>query len=114
MELATENRRRHPRYPCDSVAEVLVFGNRALFRGRVRDLSESGCFIETRARLRPEVMRLVELRFHVKGLEMNAYAVARSIHPGQGAGFEFVTRDPRVDGSIREMIKRLNGDNLAA
>jgi len=42
-----QERRRHPRYLCDGHAEVLLPQGGLLFRGRILDLSVSGCFIET-------------------------------------------------------------------
>ena len=44
-------RRRHERYAVEGDAEVIVAGGTLLFRGSIADISLSGCFIETRARL---------------------------------------------------------------
>lgn len=89
------------------MAEVLVFRTRTLFRGRVRDLSESGCFVETRARLELEAMALVELTIQVRGLELHSLACARSIRPGRGAGFEFVARDPRLHHPLKLLLRHV-------
>lgn len=92
------------------MAEVLVYRTRSLFRGRVRDLSESGCFVETRARLKIHSMALVELSIHICGVELRTLACARSIQPGRGAGFEFVARDPRLPGSLEALLDKIRSD----
>ena len=105
-----QDRRRHTRYPCDAMAEVLVYRTRSLFRGRVRDLSESGCFVETRARLKLHSMALVELSIHICGLELRTLACARSIQPGRGAGFEFVARDPRLPEPLQALLNKVRSE----
>lgn len=89
------------------MAEVLVYRTRALFRGRVRDLSESGCFVETRARLELHAMALVELTIRAGSVELRTLACARSIQPGRGVGFEFVARDPRLQISLVRLLNRV-------
>ena len=89
------------------MAEVLCFRTRALFRGRVRDLSESGCFVDTRAQLKFEAMALVEVTIQIRGLQLKTLACARSIQPGKGAGFEFVSRDPRLREPLLRMIAQV-------
>jgi hypothetical protein len=50
-ETATaRERRRHTRFACDGRAEV-VFRPDLLFRGELKDISLTGCYIATRARL---------------------------------------------------------------
>jgi len=107
MSSGGQDRRRHARYACDATAEILCFGTRALFRGKVSDLSESGCFVEMRARVKLQAMALVEVTIQVRGLQLRTLACARSVQPGRGAGFEFVTRDPRLRGTLEGVITRI-------
>jgi hypothetical protein len=107
MSRGDQDRRRHTRYSCNATAEVLVYRSRLLFRGRVCDLSESGCFVETRARLELRAMALVELTIQAGGVELRTLACARSIQPGRGAGFEFVLRDPRLHDPLAALLKSI-------
>ena len=57
---APAERRKHARYAVDGDAEVLLADGSQIFRGRVLDISLSGCFVATRARLRMAVGAPVE------------------------------------------------------
>ncbi len=101
-------RRRHRRFPCDGAAEVVVFQPQSLIRGRVRDISRSGCFIETRAQLKLARMTEVELRFTTGGKRVVALARLMDVQPGRGAGFEFLTSDPWMDARFEKWIEGLD------
>src|ERR1700738_3489450 len=88
------DRRRHKRFPCEGFAEVVAFRLNILFRGKVRDVSQSGCFVETRAHLKLPRFAEVEVRFTACGLKLAALARVMDVRPGQGAGFEFLPADP--------------------
>jgi hypothetical protein len=99
--------RRHSRFLCEGFAEVVAFRSNALFRGKIRDISQSGCFIETRARLNLPRLAEVEVRFTACRHKQSALARVMVVRPGMGAGFEFLPGDPRLDKSFRSMIDRL-------
>jgi hypothetical protein len=104
---AGPERRRHRRFPCEGFAEVVGFRPQVLFRGRLRDISHSGCFVETRAFLRLPRLSQVEIRFTVCGLKQAVLARVMSVLPGKGAGFEFLQQDPRLDHTFRKIIDGL-------
>lgn len=106
--LENGNRRRHRRFPCEGSAEIVVFQAHALFRGTVRDISRSGCFIETPANLRLQKLAEVELRFTAHGLHVASLARVMEIRTGKGAGFEFLSADPRLDAAFFKTIDRLD------
>jgi hypothetical protein len=60
-----------------------------------KDVSQSGCFIETRA---SQDLRSaeVEIRFTLGRLKQSVLARVMDVRPGKGAGFEFLTADPHV------------------
>lgn len=93
--------------PCEGFAEVVGFRPQVLFRGKIRDISESGCFIETRAHLNLPRLSEVEIRFTVSELRQSALARVMDVRPGKGAGFEFLPGDPRLDQGFHQMIERL-------
>lgn len=99
--------RRHPRFPCEGFAEVVGFRPHVLFRGRIRDISQSGCFIETRAHLNLPRLAEVEIRFTVRGLKQAALARVMDVRAGRGAGFEFLLQDPRLDQSFKKILDGL-------
>ena len=104
---AGTDRRRHRRFPCEGFAEVVGFRPKVLFRGRLRDISHSGCFVETRAWLNLPRLAEVEIRFTVCGLKQAALARVMVVQPGKGAGFEFLPQDPRLDQTFKKIIDGL-------
>jgi hypothetical protein len=105
-----KERRRHERFPCEGRAEVAVFNPDLLFRGEVKDISLTGCYIETRARLTLKRHAEIELRFSANGQHLSSLARVMDIRPGKGVGIEFRPGDPRMDRQVRELIQRLSLD----
>lgn len=104
-------RRRHMRYAVDGDAEVLVADGSHIFRGRILDISLSGCFIETRARLRMEAGTPVEMVFRANGVMLRTSASVRAIRMGIGAGFLFEHLSERTRTELRALIGLLKGDD---
>jgi hypothetical protein len=101
-------RRRHERFACDGLAEVVVFDPDLLFRGEIRDISLTGCYIVTRARLNLKRFAEVELRFSAGGQRLSSLARVMDVRPGKGVGIEFLPGDPRMDRRFHELIARLS------
>jgi hypothetical protein len=104
-----KERRRHRRFSCSLGAEVVVRHSSMLFRGSVRDISRSGCFIESKARLKLARMQEVELQFSSRGVQVTSLARVMDIRPGVGAGFEFIAEDPRLEQPLLKLIGWLDG-----
>jgi hypothetical protein len=103
-ETATgSERRRHARFACDGRAEVVVFRPDLLFRGEIKDISLTGCYIATRARLNLKRFAEIELRFSANGQHLSSLA-----RPGKGVGIEFLPGDPRMDQHFHELLERLS------
>jgi PilZ domain len=100
-------RRRHRRFPCEGFAEVTAFRSNVLFRGRIRDISESGCFVETRATLNLPRLAEVEVRFTAGGIKQAVLGRVMVVLAGKGAGFEFVAADPRLGKNFHSLIEQL-------
>ena len=96
-EKAGVERRRHRRFHCAGIAEVVGFRPHLLFRGKLRDTSQSGGFVETHAHLNLPASPKVEVRFTVNGQRQSALARVMDVRPDTGAGFEFLAADPRLD-----------------
>jgi hypothetical protein len=102
-------RRKHERSECDGFAEVVIDGASLMFRGRIRDISPTGCYIETRARLRLETGIAAELSFTINERAFKAVAEVRVVRPGVGVGFEilFLAAESRAPSDLLALIQKL-------
>jgi hypothetical protein len=101
-------RRRHTRYAVDGNAEVLVADGSQIFRGSILDISLSGCFIETSARLRVRVGAPVEMVFRANGVMLRTAATVRAVRAGKGAGFLFDSLSERMQAELQSLIEALH------
>jgi PilZ domain len=103
-------RRRHERFAVSGEAEVMVTDGTLLFRGNTVDISLSGCFIETRARLVLETGTPVQMVFRAGHQTLRMDATVRALRPGVGAGFLFGAMSGYMkkilEGLIAEMQER--------
>ncbi len=102
-----KDRRRHQRFACDGFAEVVSFHPELLFRGEVKDISLTGCYVTTRARLNLKRFAKIELRFSANGKQLTSLARVMDVRPGRGVGVEFLPGDPRMSKRFRELIEEL-------
>jgi PilZ domain len=84
-------------------AEVVAADQGTLFRGKILDISQTGCYIETRARLKLERLTDVEMLFRVNNCHFRTSARVMDIRPGKGLGVEFRP----VDSQARELLQKL-------
>lgn len=106
-------KRRHERFTCDGMAEVVAFRPEFLFRGEVKDISLTGCYITTRARLNLKRFAEIELRFTANGRQLSSLARIMDIRPGKGIGVEFLPGDPRMNKHFRDLIEQLQSQARA-
>ncbi len=99
-----EEYRRDERYPVNGDAEVVVLGGTSLFRGRIMDISVSGCYIQTLAwvRLKPETP--VEILFAVDGKVVRALGASRYVKSKVGIGFRFLKMNEEMQRKLDELI----------
>jgi len=100
-------RRERERFPCVGFAEVILDDVAFLFRGSIRDLSLTGCYIQSAARLMLERGSNVELRFTVKNVELRLSGKIMIIRPGAGAGFEFLPMAAEMQSRLARLIQKL-------
>jgi hypothetical protein len=100
---ATSERRRSRRYSCSGFAEVLVMRPESLVRGEVRDISQTGCRILTKAYMHVERRSQVDIRFMLNGHHYHTSARVMAILPGAGVGLEFA----HPNENIRESFANL-------
>jgi len=102
-------RRRHRRYAVEGDAEVVLADGSQFFRGRILDISLSGCFIETRARLNLPAGAPVSMIFRANGTMLRTAATVRALRPGQGAGFQFDGLSAHSRDGLEYLIATLEG-----
>jgi hypothetical protein len=86
-------RRRDERYAVHGDAEILVTGGMSMFRGRIVNISSSGCYVQTVAWVRLPPRTSVELVFVVKGHAVRARAEACYSESKIGLGLRFVVME---------------------
>ena len=103
---AAPNRRRHQRYSCEGRAEVFLPHGGLLLRGRILDLSLSGCFIETAA-INLERGTHVEVSFVAHRMQFRVAGIIAVLHPRRGAGIAFQNLSLRGARQISDLIHEL-------
>lgn len=105
-ELPAEDKRRHPRYECDGYAEVFLPHGGLLFRGRILNLSVSGCYVET-AMANLERGTLVEVYFVTNQLQFRVHGNIAEVRQKRGAGISFLNLSRRRAMQIAALIGEL-------
>src|SRR5271168_1472818 len=100
-------RRQHTRYSVDAWAEVMVKDGTMLFRGRVLDISQGGCYIETEARLRLAPGTPVEIIFRAHDRVFQCEGTSRMVRT-RGAGFLFEGMSAKVRVGLEGLIRGLS------
>lgn len=105
-ELSASERRKHPRYACEGHAEVFLPHGGLLFRGRILDLSVSGCMIEATG-ITLERGTHVEIYFTARQLQFRVPGNIAVLYRGKGVGIAFYHVSRRMAEQIREMVSEL-------
>jgi hypothetical protein len=105
-ELPSEEKRRHPRYSCEGYAEVFLPHGGLLFRGRISNLSVSGCYIET-TMANLERGTLIEAYFVTNQLQFRVQGNIAEVRKRRGVGIAFLNVSPRRAGQIATLIREL-------
>jgi hypothetical protein len=82
-----KERRRHPRFPCDTGVRIHPEKGNAGYWGTLSDISMGGCYVFTFSPL--PVAQIVTLVIKIDNAEINVAARTVSSHPGVGMGFAF-------------------------
>jgi len=79
----------------------------SLFRGAIRDVSQSGCFVMTKARMPLKRLAEAEIRFKLINRQFRTRALVMNVRPGEGVGFEFVFANKQVEEQVKSLIQEL-------
>jgi hypothetical protein len=102
-----KERRRSRRFVCEGFAEVFAIDTGYLFRGEIRDISQSGCYIGTNVRLKLERFTEVDVLFMLNKRNYRTYARVMVVRPGKGVGLEFLFGDLPAEESFRKLLQVL-------
>jgi hypothetical protein len=103
-----EHLRRSRRFKCAGVAEVYAEEPGILFRGEILDISQTGCYIGSHARMRLERFIEVDLLFILNNHNYRAIARVMNLKPGEGVGLEFQFENPRTEESFKKLIQTIS------
>src|ERR1051326_8708580 len=87
MAVEYKEKRRHPRYPCDTGVRIHPESGSAGYWGTVGDISIGGCYVFTFSPLPVGVAVTVAIKANDK--EINLAGKIVSSHPGVGMGIAF-------------------------
>jgi hypothetical protein len=114
---SASERRGDERYPVDGDAEVTVLSGGSgavLLRGRIKNVSQSGCYVETSALRKLAPGTAVDLLFVVRGWLVSAKADSRFSRSKVGMGFRFVAMDMENRSKLDRFVNmvRVRGEDL--
>ena len=99
-------RRLSRRFACDGFAEVFAFETGFLFRGTIRDISQTGCYVMTKFALKLESLSEVDVLLILKNYEYRIRARVRNFRPGKGVGLEFLYDDPQIEARFQTLLQK--------
>jgi hypothetical protein len=100
-------RRKTQRVPCEGKGEVIVLGGALQFSGEVRDLSVSGCLLETNKKFVLERGTQLEIVLDVNRVHFRVAGGVRSNSSSRGVGFEFMHLSSRSAEQLRQLVEEL-------
>lgn len=102
--------RHEKRFPVTGHVEVIVNGGKSLFRGRIVNISRSGCFVSTPPSVSLHSGIPVEIVVAVKGTVLRLSAEARFSKPKDGIGFLFTEMSGATRGKLSDLIASLQAE----
>lgn len=106
IDILKADGRRHPRYVCDGQADVFAPNGELLFRGKILNLSLSGCLIET-PDFKLERGTHVEVDFVAREIQCRVAGHIAVIDRKHVAGIAFRELGPRQAGPVAHIIREL-------
>jgi hypothetical protein len=98
------DRRIHARHEVDTSAVIFLVKIGSSLRGRIVDLSQSGCCIRTNERFPVGIFTRVETEFHLQGLPFRLSGVIQAIHARNIVGIRFLDLSDRKRQQVAELI----------
>lgn len=102
------DRREFSRLRCQGAAEMRTLPNGALEKGRVVNLSRSGCCFIADGALAIDAGRTIELHMKVRGTDFRVVGGIRYTQEQKKAGIEFLALSERNGELIEELVSELS------
>ena len=97
-------RRKDPRHTVDGSAVLHLLDSSIHLRGRILDLSRSGCQFRTDDCFPMGIYRRAEIEFQLEGLPFRLSCVTQSLHNRNRVGVRFLDMSDRKREQLDELI----------
>jgi hypothetical protein len=114
LPIRGKDRRRHSRFIVAGVAEVVLQNGSSLFRGRILNISEVGCYIQSLAYTQLQPATPVDILFVVGGKIVSLKAQSRNSTPRVGVGFHFTEVDRKTSAILQTILSGLRSNPSSA
>ena len=104
---AKRNRRAQARHEVDTKATIFLIKIGSTLRGRIVDLSASGCRIRCAERFPVGIYTRVETEFHLEGLPFRLGGVIQAIHDRNYVGIRFLDVSQRKREQVEQLIAEI-------
>ncbi len=101
------DRRAQTRHEVDTAATIFLVKVGSALRGRILDLSPSGCRIRTDERFPVGIYTRVETEFHLEGLPFRLGGVIQAIHNRNMVGIRFLDLSERKRQQVLDLIDEI-------
>ncbi len=101
---ARRERRKQSRHEVDTSATILLVNVGSTLKGRILDLSLTGCRIRTDERFPVGIYTRVEAEFRLEGLPFRLGGVIQAIHDRNTVGIRFLDLSERKREQVLELI----------
>lgn len=99
------DRRKNLRYEVDDSAAIHLVRVGSILRGRILDLSASGCRIRTNDRFLVGIYTFVEVEFRHQGMPLRLAGVIQAIHDRNTVGIRFLDVSLRKRQQLEGLIE---------
>jgi c-di-GMP-binding flagellar brake protein YcgR len=106
-EAPRPERRKEPRLTVDGTAVLHLLDPAIRLRGRILDLSHSGCLFRTEDCFPMGIYRRVEIEFQLDGLSFRLAGLTQSIHKRHKIGVRFLDVSERKRLQLTELIDEI-------
>jgi c-di-GMP-binding flagellar brake protein YcgR len=100
-------RRQQSRHEVDTTATILLVNVGSTLRGRILDLSLTGCRIRTDERFPVGIYTRVETEFRLEGIPFRLGGVIQAIHDRNTVGIRFLDLSDRKREQVLELIDEI-------
>lgn len=111
--LKPRERREQARHEVDTSATVLLVRVGSTLRGRIVDLSLTGCRIHTDERFPVGIYTRVETEFRLEGLPFRLGGVIQAIHNRNSVGIRFLDLSERKRQQVLDLIGEIEESRAA-